>query len=298
MNKRLLTLFLGIILCPVSLSAQEPKAIGVTQAYKAKYEDTFVVLARKYNLGFTELISANPYVDPWLPGEGTDLILPTMHILPESTHTGLVINLPEMRMYIYQGQKDGTPISFPVGIGREGLNTPIGTTTIVRKVDGPVWRPTPRMRKEDPKLPVSVGQGIDNPMGTHALYLGWSEYAIHGTNMPYGIGRRVSSGCIRMNPEDIPQVFGIMPEGGTVTVVNQPLKTAWIDGKFYLEAHPTQEQALEIDKEGGFPSFQVSLEDLRALQRQANFYKIDLDWQVIRKALRERRGYPIVINKA
>lgn len=268
--------------------------IGEMASYKAKYEDTLVHLARKYDIGFVEIRAANPSLDPWIPGEGAEVVIPTRHLIPEGPKTDVLINVPEMRIYIFKKGRD-EPYTFPIAVGREGLATPMGQTTVVRKVVGPIWRPTPRMRKEDPKLPAEVRQGPDNPMGTHALYLGWAQYAIHGTNKPYGIGRRASSGCIRMYPEDILQVYGLLPVGAIVTTVNQPIKVAWIGNELYMEAHPDIEQALMMEVEGAVSYQKLSDADMKRIISRAGVYQDLLNWPKIRTAVRERKGFPIKI---
>lgn len=268
--------------------------VGSMVTHVAKYEDTLVDLARKYDVGFVELRAANPDIDPWMPGENTKINIPSMHILPEGPRQGIVINLPEMRIYAYikPGQP---PFSAPLGIGREGLETPTGTTSVVNKRENPVWRPTARMRKEDPTLPEVVPAGPDNPLGEHALYLGWSEYRIHGTNKPYGVGRRASSGCIRMYPEDIKALFPQIPVGTAVTVVDQPVKVAWIDDKLFVEAHSSLAQANKIENEGGLPHYEMTDDDMAAIVRTAGDYAHLVDWGTVRKVIRERPGYPIVV---
>lgn len=270
--------------------------IGDQIEYETEYEDTFVHLARDYNLGFTEMRAANPYVDPWLPGDNVDIILPTRHILPNTKREGIVINLAEMRLFFYP--EDGSePKSFPIGVGREGLATPIGVTKIVRKKDGPTWTPTPRMRKEDPELKPYYPPGPDNPLGTHALYLGWPTYAIHGTNRPFGIGRRISSGCIRMYPEKITELFEIAPIGMRVEVVNQPVKLAWIDNILYLEAHPTMEQAIDFEEKGVSKEQKITDAEMKYLVKIAGEFQDRLNWPEIRTALKERKGYPVRIAR-
>lgn len=270
--------------------------IGEMDDYRTKYEDTFVHLARDFNLGFVELRAANPFVDPWLPGAGTKLILPSKHILPDAPREGVVINLADMRLYAYY-DKNKPPFSTPVGVGREGLNTPVGTTTIVRKVENPIWRPTERMRKEDPKLPAVVYPGDENPMGTHALYLGWSQYAIHGTNKPFGIGRRSSSGCLRLYPESITRVYEMFPVGTKVTVVNQPIKVAWIGDELFLEASPTVEQSVQMEEMGEVPEQKLSNAEMKYIIKAAGPYKDRLRWPTIRKAIKERNSYPVAIAR-
>lgn len=268
--------------------------IGDNMSYTTKYEDTLITIARNFNLGFVELRAANPYVDPWMPGEGVEMTLPAMFLLPPGPRKGVVINLPEMRMYAYM--KSGKPPeSYPLGIGREGLQTPSGTTTVVRKAEGPIWRPTPRMRSEDKTLPAEVHPGPDNPMGTHALYLGWPQYAIHGTNKPYGIGRRSSSGCLRMYPEDIIKAYNMMPVGTSVTVINEPVKAAWVGNRFYVEAHPTIEQADRMEQQGGLPGYQLSEDEMKVIADAAGADAHLIDWTILRQVIRERNGMPIAV---
>lgn len=282
---------------PASAGSFDGIAIGQTVHYKAKYEDTMVALARANDVGYVELLAANPGIDPWLPGRDTDMIIPKMHILPiDAPHEGIVINLPEMRLFYYP-RNGGRPYSYPIGIGREGLQTPIGGTYVRSKAQHFDWRPTPRMRAEDPTLPEVVGPGPDNPMGEYVLYLGWAEYGIHGTNKPYGIGRRSSSGCIRLYPEDIEFLWPKVPQGAKVTVVNQPIKAAWIGNKLYVEAHPTMAQAdrMEMGSPGDAPTYEMSEQDMKFILRAAGPSAGQVDWVKVRQIIRERRGYPISV---
>lgn len=270
-----------------------PPYIGEMQTHTTVYEDTLVQIARKHNLGFIEVRAANQGIDPWMPGAGVELTLPTMHLLPNAPRKGVVINLPEMRLYAFT--RPGEPVTHPIGVGREGLSTPVGTTTVVRKKIGPVWRPTQRMRDEDPTLPAQIGPGLDNPMGTHALYLGWMEYALHGTNKPFGIGRRSSSGCIRLYPEDIVTMYDLVDEGTQVTVVDQPVKVAWIGDKLYMEAHTTLAQADLMEQEGIVESYEFTGDDMAILVATAGEYADYIDWATVRRLIRERRGVPEII---
>ena len=292
-----LTLSAGFIATHKAFAAYDLPYVGDMIEYEARYEDTFVHLARDFNLGFTEMRAANPYIDPWLPGAGTKIILPTRHILPDTVHEGIVINLAEMRLYDYASTKNNAPLTFPIGVGREGLGTPVGVTTVTRKTAGPTWRPTPRMREEDPELKASYGPGPDNPLGTHALYLGWPQYAIHGTNKPFGIGRRVSSGCIRMYPEAITKLFDLIEPGTRVEVVNQPIKIAWIDDKLYLEAHPTLEQSIDFEEKGVSEELKLTDEETKYLIKIAGEYEDRLNWPAIRTAVKERQVYPVQIAR-
>ncbi len=268
--------------------------IGENKTVTAKYEDTLVHIGRDYGVGFVEMRAANPHLDPWIPGAGARVVVPLKNLLPDAPRDSVVINLAEMRMYIFRGSNQ-PPITYAIGIGRDGLQTPLGITRVTRKAADPTWYPTQRMRDEDPTLPAVVPPGPDNPMGSHSLYLGFPHIAIHGTNKPYGIGRRVSSGCIRMFPEDIDDVFRMIPVGAKVTVVDQPIKAAWIGDDLFLEVHPTQEQATLMEREGAVPDYELSERDLAYIMRVAGPAVEKLDWDKIRKVVKERKGYPIEI---
>jgi len=284
----------GGVFAPAFAKTYNKDYVGETEIHRAVFEDTLIHLARDNNLGFVELRAANPELDPWIPGAGVKIILPKRHILPEAPREGIVINLPEMRLYFFE--KPGEPpLSYPIGIGREGLKTPTGSTRIIRKKDGPSWRPTERMRQEDPDLPAVVPPGPSNPLGTHALYLGWPQYLIHGTNKPYGIGRRISSGCIRLYPEGIVDLFGRVPVGSPVTVVDQPVKVGWIADKMYIEVHPTQEQSVSIETEGILKSYEITAEDIKRITAKAGEYADHIDWEKVRDAVRAHRGFPVAV---
>lgn len=282
--------------CVVASMVDNEGNLREATSYRAAYEDTLLDVARRFNLGYVEMVAANPGTDPWLPGQGTDVVLPTVHLMPEAEPEGIIINLADMRLYYFPGN-EAEPLSYPIGIGRDGLLTPVGTTKVVRMKKDPEWRPTPRMREETPELPAVVEAGPDNPLGHRALYLGWPQYLIHGTNKPLGIGRRVSSGCIRMYPEDVEALFEMVEIGTPVQVVDQPVKLGWIEGNLFLEAHPTQAQSDQLEAEGRFdPSLPSSIVDMviAAAGAEAN----RLDWSRVRTASLERRGYPIRITRS
>lgn len=291
---RFFSLFLAAILFAVPASARELVAVGHAETYTAVFEDTLVDIAPAHNLGYVELLAANPGVDPWLPGEGTEILLPKRHLLPSATQKGIVINLGDMRMYRFDDK--GTFLgTHPLGIGREGLATPTGQTKVTRKKAGPTWTPTARMREEDPELPEVVPPGPDNPLGTHALYLDWPTYLIHGTSKPNGVGRRVSSGCIRMYPEDIKTVFNATPVGTEVTVVREPVKIQWVDGMLYVEAHPEEIQADEIEYEGEIKTYILPEMFLDRLQKKAGGAYNKINWERVQTIIRERRGIPVAV---
>ncbi len=269
--------------------------IGGVRVHHAVWEDTLMDIARANNLGYVELVAANPRIDPWIPGVGTEVVLPTAHVLPDGPREGIVLNLPEMRLYYYM--PDGRVVTHPVGIGQEGWETPSGTTTIVRKKADPAWYPPASIRAENPELPGMVPPGPENPLGTHALYLGWPAYLVHGTNKPDGVGRRVSHGCIRMYPEDIAQMYRIVPPGTKFRAVNQPVKAGWRDGELYLEVHPTLRQVDQVEIDGTMPY--EPLPDLNGVVRKAAGEQIDrVDWSVVQTIARERKGLPVRITRS
>jgi L,D-transpeptidase ErfK/SrfK len=254
-------------------------------------------IARGDELGLIELMVVNPGVDPWLPSRGVQLTLPTMHILPETPRKGIVINTADLRLYYYDAE-DGY-FSFPLGVGRDGYLTPTGTTKVVRKKDHPSWYLTPSEIRDHPELPRVVPPGDDNPLGEYALYLGWPTYLIHGTNTPWGIGRRTSRGCIRMYPEDIEWLFQKVPIGTSVTVVNQPVKLGWKDDELYIEVQPSTKQidAMEESSKSPPPPDPVPLaQEADRILAKAGTEAERLDWPAIERALADRQGYPIRIT--
>lgn len=253
--KLIITSLLLTLVAPVT-SAREyaltpgSDIIGEVEVIQAVYEDTFVGLARRYDVGYEELVSANPGIDPWLPGEGTEIVIPTRYVLPDAPRQGIVINIPEYRIYYFPDGDTSRVITHPIGTGRQDWGTPYGRTSVVRKKHLPTWTPPQSVHEEhaargDP-LPTVVPPGPDNPLGEHALYLGFAGYLIHGTNDSRGVGMRVSHGCIRMFPEDIESLFQVVEPGVPVTIVNQPYKLGWGEGGLFLEAHaPLVEESEE-----------------------------------------------------
>lgn len=273
--------------------------IGEISEYHIKMEDTLLDVARRFDVGFVALRATNPGVDAWVPAAGTRLTLPTAHILPEGRRTGMVINLPEQRLYFFRGVP-GAVTTFPLGTPRDGCPIPHGTTTVIRKRAQPTWTPPPSIRAERPDLPDHVPPGPANPLGEFALDLGWKGYLIHGTNKPDGIGRRVTHGCIRLYPEDIAQLFAAVQVGTWVTVIDQPVKLGWSDGALYLEAHPTAGEADQIEALGVVQRPDVGVDEINRnfqIRTKAGALADRIDWDTVRKVLRERRGVPVRITR-
>ncbi|WP_448207457.1 L,D-transpeptidase family protein [Azospirillum sp. sgz302134] len=258
----------------------------------ARAADTLADIAIDNDLGYTEIIMANPTIDPWLPGDGALVVLPTAHILPSGPRTGIVINLAEQRLYHFANGKP--PASVPVGIGAEAANLRTGSTHVRAKRVDPPWMPTARMREEDPDLPSFVPPGPDNPLGSKALYLDWPGIIIHGTNKPYGVGRRVSHGCFRLHNPDIERLYQAVPVGTPVRVVDEPVKLGWLGDTLYIEVHLTAQQADSLETTGRFdpPAF-PKLEE--AVTRAAGRAASRVDWGAVQKAAEEQRGIPLPI---
>jgi len=206
--------------------------------------DTFSDLAREYGLGYDELVAANPGIDPWLPGSNTPILLPTQYVLPDTPRNGVVLNIASKRLFYYPAVADGDPVqvmTYPIGIGRVGWETPLGDTKVVAKARDPHWYVPWSVQKEhremgDP-LPSIVPPGPDNPLGSHVLKLEMPGYLIHGTNQPYGVGMRVSHGCIRLYPENIELLYSMVEVGEPVSIVNEPFLLGRLNGELYLESH-------------------------------------------------------------
>ncbi len=273
-----------------------PDIIGEVKIYTAKQPDTLLDLARANNLGYVEIVAANPGVDPWVPGAGTRIVLPTEHILPAAPRKGIVLNLSELRLYYFP--PTGGPLeSYPIGIGDVGWKTPLGTTKVVRKQKNPTWYVPKSIMADDPGHGAVVPPGPDNPLGNFAMYLGWPSYLIHGTNKPDGVGRRASHGCVRLYPEAIASLFPRVAIGTPVTVVDQQAKFGWRRDVLYGQIYLNQKQAAEIEDKGTFtPAPIADLAD-RALAA-AGPRKDEIDWDRMNEEARVRNGVPFPVLRA
>jgi len=271
--------------------------VGTVEYTDARPEETLLDIARRHDLGQEEILLANPDVDRWLPEPGARVLLPNTYILPDAPREGLVLNLPEMRLY-YFGQKDqrGRPavITHPVSVGRMDWKTPLGRARILRKAKDPSWRPPQSLHEEAAAdgrtLPEVVPPGPDNPLGRYAMYLSISGYLIHSTNKPYGVGMRVTHGCVRMYPEDIEELFPLVPVNTPVQIVNQPIKLGWYADTLYIEVHPR----LEEDQEEAPPLLRTALEQIYAVLEER---PVELDSGALMVAVAERRGIPVAISQ-
>ncbi len=283
----------------------DPKKTGVlgeVQVTQSRHEDTLADIARRFDVGYDELIRANPGVDPWLPGEGTRIILPTQWVLPDAPAEGVVVNVAAMRLFYFPKPKKGEQrvvITYPIGVGKVGWATPIGSTTVVSKRKDPMWTPPDSVRKEHAKkgdpLPARVPAGPDNPLGAYAMNLGWPSYLIHGTNKPPGVGMRASHGCIRLYPEDIAALFPTIAIGTKVTVVNQPLLYRWQGNNLYVQSYPP---VVEGEDESVAPP-PVVFDDRLADQmwQQTKAHAGAVNWDLVKRVVTQTKGISVPVTK-
>ena len=232
------------------ISADGSDVVGIVASISASFDDTLIDIARRHGLGYQDIVRANPDVDVWVPGEGTEVILPTRYVLPPGPRKGIVLNLAEYRLYYFSQASPGEPatvMTFPISIGRMDWETPLGTTTVISKVVNPAWYPPQSVRDEHAAegrpLDRIVLPGPDNPLGKYAMRLGLPGYLIHGTNRPAGVGMRVTHGCLRMFPEDIEYLFEFVRLNMPVRIINEPVKIGWEGDKLVMEVHPVLESS-------------------------------------------------------
>ena len=258
--------------------------------------DSLLDIARAFDIGHDEILLANPKLNRWIPPVGGEVTIPSLHILPPGERRGIVLNLAELRLYFFPPGKQIVH-TFPVSTGDYDWGTPQGTTKILSKQTNPTWYPPKSIREEHAEdgeeLPKMIpGGDPDNPLGEFALKLAIPGYLIHGTDQrrSFGIGMRVSHGCIRLYPEDIERLFSMVPVGTPVRIIDQPIKAGVRDGELFLEVHqPLIEDGDSIDNP---PSVEKVLDTLRPYIRDG----IDVDPERVATALRLGDGMPIVVS--
>jgi L,D-transpeptidase ErfK/SrfK len=295
----------ALVAAPASATVYELPGSGAglfgrEERVVTSYEDTLYEIAQRFSLGSEEIVRVNPGMDPWLPGAGKAVVIPGQRVLPSGARDGIIVNLPEHRLYYFPKTRPGEParvITYPVSIGKMDWHTPLGRTTVVNKKEHPTWTPPESVRKEhiangDP-LPAVVPAGPDNPLGEYAMRLGIPKgaYLIHGTNNPIAVGMAVTHGCIRMYPDDIKALFPLVPVGTPVYLINEPVKLAWIDGQLILEAHPP------VNWEG--ETIEPNVEQFSAmLQAALGDSVVAINWDIVREELGKARGMPVVVGLA
>jgi len=278
------------------LPTEDQWLVGQVQETRVHEGETLLDVARRYDVGLAELQDANPGVDPWLPATDRRIVIPSRYLLPGGAREGIVVNLAERRLYYFPPAAAKTPpavMTYPLGIGTEGHSLPVTRTRIIEKKADPAWIVPDAILAEhaadgDP-LPKVVAPGPDNPLGRYALRLGLPEYLIHGTNQPYGVGQRVSHGCLRMYPEDIEELFAKVAVGTPVAIIDQPYKAGWSGGVLYLEAHPPLAEAGHTPESDLTPM-------VAAILRAKRYPLDDHAWRAATRIAREAAGIPTPIH--
>lgn len=256
---------------------------GLVSRVTVGADDSLIELARLYDIGYNEIVAANPGVDPFIPTEGSEVTIPGAWLLPDvPKREGIVINLAEMRLYLFPSRQSNSVETFPLGIGDVGWDTPTGTYRITEKTENPAWHVPPSIRAQEPDLPNLVPAGPDNPLGTHALRLSNGMVLIHGTNRPFGIGRRVSHGCVHLYPEDIRVLFRKVKLGVMVAIIRQQVKATLADGRVLVEVHVDGDENLEQ-------------EALTLLKKKGLLAKVDRD--ALKAAVRDGLGVPTDVTR-
>jgi L,D-transpeptidase ErfK/SrfK len=278
----------------------EGDLVGTALDVVAAHDDTLIDLARRYGLGYEEVVNANPGVDPWLPGEGTVVRMPLQRVLPDTPHEGIVVNLPEHRLYYYPPAKPGEArvvVTYPVSVGKMDWSTPLGLTKIQAKIKDPSWTPPESVRREHAEhgdiLPKVVPAGPDNPLGLFAMRLAipGGSYMIHGTNRPAGVGMQVTHGCMRLYPEHIEELFKMVAVDTPVRLVNQPQKVGVSEGHLYVEVHP----AMETTSSAVVRPDRMTLTRLVANTARAKPSTGPILWETVESAFGELRGMPVSV---
>ena len=269
--------------------------IGTELTYVIKDKDTLINIARKYGISFADILSANGNMDPWLPKVDKKILIPKKHILPRAKRNGIVINLGDLRIYFFD--RDKFIESYPIGIGRSGWETPTGIAKVTEKKIDPYWVPPESVREEDPTLPKVVAPGEDNPLGTRAIYLSMPSYLIHGTNKPYGVGMKVSHGCIRMYPEHVEKFYDLVQIGTKVNIIDQPIKAGWDNEELYIEVHSlpkyvAEDKSINVNDRKNFYPLATEV-----VQRAAGVKIVNVNWDIVFKAVIEAKGIPVKILK-
>ena len=272
--------------------AEDQNMVGTIAAVNTRKNDTLSDIARHFGLGYNDITKANPHIAPWTPEPGSHVLLPLQFILPDAPHKGIILNLANMRMFYYPKQHPDKIFTYPVGIGRQEWNTPMGLTSIVAKKANPSWVVPASIHQEHAQkgdsLPRVVPAGPDNPLGLYAMRLGFPRYLIHGTNKPYGIGMQISHGCVQLYPEDIEVLFKKASVGMPVRIIHQPYLAAWHEGMLYLEANePLQKWTQDKSR-----LKKQLLKELRQISSRKN---VSIDWEKVDRIIQQSDGIPTPI---
>jgi L,D-transpeptidase ErfK/SrfK len=276
--------------------------VGQLQVVTADSRNTLLDIARHYDLGHEEITVANPGVSIWLPGEGTPIVVPTEFILPPLPWQGIVVNIPQRRLYYFPRPKaktQATVVTFPIGIARPGWPTPLGSTRITAKYKDPSWFVPKSIQEEhrsqgERDFPEYFPPGPDNPMGMLAMETGFDKIFIHGTNRPWGVGMRVTHGCIRLYPEHAAFLFPEVPVGTPVRFINQPVMVGERGDLLYLgvsepvDAYPDDVDSLLLRA--------IDAVALHKAQHKAQQNAAEIDWDRVLQAVAAKRFVPIPVS--
>ncbi|MEC4750438.1 L,D-transpeptidase family protein [Methylomicrobium sp. Wu6] len=266
--------------------------VGTIAAVNTREGDTLSDIARHFGLGYNDISKANPAIAPWTPATGSRVLLPLQFILPSTPHKGIVLNLAKMRLFYYPKKQPDKVFVYPVGIGRQGWNTPLGLTSIVAKKANPSWVVPVSIQQEHTQkghsLPKVVSPGPDNPLGLYAMRLGFPGYLIHGTNKPYGIGMQISHGCVQLYPEDIAVLFKKVSVGMPVRIIHQPYLAAWHQDMLYLEANEPLSKWIH-DKS------RLKKQLLKQLHEISSKKHVTIDWEKVERIVQRSDGIPTPI---
>ena len=306
----------GVHAATFELPPEGSDVVGAVATVTTSFDDTLIDIARRHGLGYQDIVRANPDVNVWVPGEGTEVVLPTRYVLPAGARRGIVLNLAEYRLYYFPEPKGDEPavvMTYPISIGRMDWETPLGSTTVISKVVNPSWYPPQSVRDEHAAegrpLARIVPAGPDNPLGARAMRLGLPGYLIHGTNRPAGVGMRVTHGCLRMFPEDIRYLFEYVAVSTPVRIINDPVKIGWQGDALVLEVHPVLEAAPVATIDEPTPDDKLEPVDVVVNGKNPLTYVTEqfivataerpgqLDWSLVEAAISRSDGMPVVVGE-
>ena len=280
----------------------EESVLGTSYDIETRYGETTLMLAQMHQIGYHELLSANPDAHTWMPGEGARVHIPKRYILPGQVREGIVVNLAELRLYYFEKRGNGrTRVhTYPISAGRVDWVTPLGLTKVVDRLENPTWYPPKSVIQEHlemgEELPNVVPPGKDNPLGRFALMLDVDGYFIHGTNREQGIGMRVTHGCIRMRSDDIAKLIHRVPIDAPVRILSTPIKVGLQDGLVYMEAHPRPLEEFPMPvKKPVLTETDIS-RPFAILKEQLPVGDYVIYWEQVVEVSRRRLGIPVIIG--
>ncbi len=261
--------------------------IGKSEYITTSSGETLINIAQRFDVGLNGIVDANLSINPAQPlPHGIRIHIPTAFLIPAQKQKGIIINLPEMRMYYFPTNSHGIVMTYPIGIGRVGKTIPIANTAVLGKRMNPTWTAPKDIREFNEQqgitLPITMPAGPDNPLGPYAIYLKIPTYLIHSTIIPESVGKRASFGCIRMHEEDIKDFYPLVTSGTPVSIVNLPSKTGWKGNSLFLENH----DALQEHPDEGYNGM------VNALYHAGRGRATLVDWQLVSFLAEDHDGLP------